>query len=95
MPNKNDLTAIKLKNKNALQKADLNIASLSKVKVGRKPKALEERESETVVLKPNISPSDFSHVINIRSPLTFIFNNVNFFSLFSLSEKKSNVSKKE
>lgn len=51
MPNKNDLTAIKLKNKNALQKADLNIVSPSKAKVGRKPKALDERESETVVLK--------------------------------------------
>lgn len=51
MPNKNDLTAIKLKNKNALQKADLNIVSSSKVKVGRKPKAFDERESETVVLK--------------------------------------------
>ena len=45
MPNKNDLSAIKTNNKNTLKKAG------SQVKVGRKPKPLNEKESETVVLK--------------------------------------------
>lgn len=53
MPNKNDLTAIKLKSKNALQppKTEFNSVSSLQAKAGRKPKDLAEKESETVVLK--------------------------------------------
>lgn len=52
MPRKNDLTAIKAVNRKTLQKEDENNVSPVKiVKAGRKPKAVEEKESETVVLK--------------------------------------------
>jgi len=51
MPNKNDLSAFKLKNKNTLQKVEENKKQVPIVKAGRKPKSVEDKESETVVLK--------------------------------------------
>lgn len=60
MPNKNDLTAIKLKNKNTLQRTETSTDSSTQVKAGRKPKVSGEKESETVVLK--LTPKEYEHL---------------------------------
>ncbi|MFI3222683.1 MAG: hypothetical protein QX191_06570 [Methylococcaceae bacterium] len=60
MPNKNDLSAIKLKNKNALQDSETNTISKTSAKAGRKPKSTTEKESETVVLK--LTLQEFDHL---------------------------------
>jgi hypothetical protein len=61
MPKKNDLSAIKLQNKNALQNSDdTSIISSNPAKAGRKPKSTTEKESETVVLK--LTLQEFDHL---------------------------------
>lgn len=51
MPQKNDLSAIKAINKKTLVQTESIAVEVKSNKVGRKPKHVSEKESETVVLK--------------------------------------------